>query len=200
MPEKILALLKETCGARAMTFDAGQVIFRQGDVVRWLYVVTEGRVRLSRVLAKGTEIALARTLPDEILAEASVYSPRYHCDGIAEIRTDALRYSMRDVVRTMRENPEAAMAYGAYAAGQLMGLRTISEIRAIGRADERLLAWLQVQARGEPRTFDPQGPWSSVARQIGLTAESTYRALASLEKSGAIRRASGRVILKPEPL
>jgi CRP-like cAMP-binding protein len=88
------------------------------------------------------------------------------------------------------------MAFGAYVAAQLMGLRAMSEIRAIRRADERLLAWLQLQARGEPRTFDPQGSWPSVARQIGLTAESTYRALTSLERTGAIRRMNGRVVVR----
>jgi CRP-like cAMP-binding protein len=195
MTEKFFAVLAETCRARTTTFDAGQSVFRQGEAVRWLYVVTDGRVRLSRVLAKGTEIALARTLTGELLAEASVYSPRYHCDGVAEVPSQALRYSMRDVVSMLKESPEAAMAFGEYVAIQLMGLRTVSEIRSIRRADERLLAWLRAQAKGQPSTFDPQGSWSSVARQIGLSAESTYRALASLDQSGAIRRVSGRVVL-----
>jgi CRP-like cAMP-binding protein len=138
---------------------------------------------------------LARASPGEILAEASVYSPRYHCDGIAEIRSQTLRYAMRDVVRMLNETPAAAMAFGAYVAGQLMALRTISEIRAIRRADERLLAWLQLQTREKSRSFNPEGSWSSVARQIGLTPESTYRALASLGPTGAIRRVNGRVDL-----
>lgn len=190
-----LALLENASEARTVSFAASQTIFRQGDTVRWLYLVTKGRVRLSRVLARGTEIALVRASGGAILAEASVFSTRYHCDAIAETPSTLRRFAMREVLALLETQPDAAIAYGAYLARQLMELRTTVEVRAIRRADDRLLAWLRLGATGKPPTFDSQGAWPSVARQIGLTPETLYRALATLERTGRIKRDGRRVVL-----
>ena len=195
MAAEFLAIIARTCPGRDATFDAGQTIFRQGDPVRWLNLVTGGRIRLSRLLARGSEIALATATAGDIVAEASVYSPRYHCDAIAETRATVTRYAMRAVQDVLQSQPLAAKLYGAHLAAQLMDLRAMAEIRAIRRADCRLLAWLQMRATGAPPAFDGEGAWPSIARQLGLTGESVYRALASLERSGKIKRRRGRVEL-----
>ena len=195
MAAEFLAIVARTCSGHDATFDAGQTIFRQGDPVRWLNLVSAGRIRLSRVLARGSEIALATATAGDILAEASVYSPRYHCDAIAETRSSVTRYAMRAVQDVLQAEPLAAKMYGAHLAAQLMDLRAMAEIRAIRRADSRLFAWLQMRATGAPPVFDGEGAWPSIARQLGLAGESVYRALAELKRSGKIKRHRGRVEL-----
>lgn len=193
MAVEFLSVLAKACDGRPATFETGQSLFRQGDAVRWLYLISEGQVRLSRMLAMGSEIALARVTDGQILAEASVFSPNYHCDAIAERQTKASQYAMSDVRALLRDKPEASLAYGAHLAGEVMDLRAMSEIRAIRRADDRLLAWLQLHARDG--TFDGQGAWPSIARQIGLSGESIYRALAALERTGRIKRRGGKTTI-----
>jgi CRP/FNR family transcriptional regulator, dissimilatory nitrate respiration regulator len=192
MPSDFLAILDTSNKGKEVLFDAGQTVFRRDESVRWLYRVKRGRVRLSRVLARGSEIALARLSANEILAEASVFATHYHCDATAEAPSVLQRYPMRDVLALLKSDSNAAMSYSAYLAAQLMNLRTMSEIRGIRRADDRLLAWLRLQPPGE---FDGHGIWPSVARQIGLTGESLYRALARLEAAGKIKRIDGKVKL-----
>jgi CRP-like cAMP-binding protein len=199
MATDFLTTLEKATPGRTIAVAAGGNVFRQGEPVRFLYRVASGRVRLSRVLTRGAEIALARVSAGNLLAEASVFSSRYHCDAIAETPATLLRYAMRDVLAVLEAQPRMAMAFGAHLAHELMDLRATVEIRAIRRADERLLAWLQLRATGAPAAFDGSGAWPSVARQIGLTAESLYRALARLERSGKIRRRGGRVTLAPMP-
>lgn len=187
--------LEQAISGKAVSIATGRPVFRQGDQVRWLYRVSKGRVRLSRVLARGTEIVLARVTAGDVLAEASVFSSRYHCNATAETPCEFLRYAMKDVLALMAAQPQAAIAYSAYLAHELMDLRTTVEVRAIRRADERLLTWLRLRASGSPAVFDGAGVWPSIAKQIGLSGESLYRALSSLERSGRLKRHRGRVTL-----
>jgi CRP/FNR family transcriptional regulator, dissimilatory nitrate respiration regulator len=190
-----LAILDRSTASKAIMFDARQPVFRQGQSVRWLYRITHGRLRLSRVLARGAEIVLARVSGGEILAEASVFAAHYHCDAFAESTSLLQRYPIRDIHDLLRCHPEAALAYSAHLATQIMDLRALIEIRAIRRSDDRLLTWLRFRSRGTQQSFDGHGIWPSVAKQIGLTGESTYRALARLQRTGKIKRSGGKVVL-----
>jgi CRP-like cAMP-binding protein len=193
MPADFLTLIETYREPRAIEIAAGRSLFRRGDVVYWLHVVRAGRVHLSRLLETGTEIALAHLTPGEIVAEASIYAPRYHCDAVAELDCRLDRFAIAEVRAVLEREPKAASAYGAYLARRVMDLRAISEIRSIRRADERLLAWIRLRAVGE--NFESSGNWTSVAREIGLTSESIYRALAKLEHSRRIARRGSRVTI-----
>jgi CRP-like cAMP-binding protein len=192
---EFLAILDESAASKAITFDARQPVFRRGQSVRWLYRITHGRLRLSRVLARGSETVLARVSDGEILAEASVFAAHYHCDAFAESRSLLQRYPIKDIRALLNCHPAAAAAYSAHLARQIMELRTMIEIRSIRRADDRLLTWLRFRSCGTPPSFDGQGTWPTVAKQIGLTTESLYRTLASLQRIGKIKRRGGLVVV-----
>lgn len=196
MAQDFLAILDKSTASKAITFEARQPVFRQGQSVRSLYRITHGRLRLSRVLARGSEIVLARVSSGEILAEASVFAAHYHCDAFAESRSLLQRYSIRDIHALLDSNSGAAVAYSAHLATQIMDLRAMIEIRAIRRADDRLLTWLRFRCRGTPPSFNGHGIWPSVAKQMGLTGESLYRALTGLHRAGKIERpGGGKVVL-----
>src|SRR5882762_7445636 len=116
MAADFLAMLGKINASRAITLDAEQSLFRQGEAVRWFYRIVSGRVRLSRVLARGSEITLARAVGGEILAEASVFATHYHCDAIAETHSEVRRYAMGDVRALLKSEPGAAVAYSAHLA------------------------------------------------------------------------------------
>src|SRR5438132_1593257 len=137
MPANFFDLLEQACKSTRLELEGGRALFRQGDSVRWLFVVGSGRLRLSRVSAKGSEIALARIGSAQVLAEASLFASHYHCDAIAETRCLLRRYPVREVRALLEGDSHAAVAYSAYLAWQLMDLRAIVEIRGIRRADEK---------------------------------------------------------------
>ena len=85
---------------------SGETLFRLGDKTAGLFEVVSGRVRLSRVDRSGREIILYVAGAGETIAEASLFSPSYHCDAIAS--TDALVRLYREDrgVVGVRERPE----------------------------------------------------------------------------------------------
>ena len=90
---------------------AGEPLFRAGDRTLGLWEVTAGRVRLARVDRAGHEIVLHVAGPGETLAEASLYSPQYHCDAIANTDAIVRLYPKRDMLTAFEENPKAARAF-----------------------------------------------------------------------------------------
>ena len=66
---------------REQEFAAGKVLFRVGDRILALYVVVPGALHLTRALPHGAQLMLQRAGPDAILAEASLFATKYHCDA-----------------------------------------------------------------------------------------------------------------------
>ena len=175
------------------TLKTGEALFRLGDKTAGLCEVLAGRVRLARVDRAGHEIVLHVAGPGETLAEASLFSPAYHCDAIAS--TDALVriYPKAALLAAFDQDPKAAQAFSATLAHQVMHLRTRIEQRNIRSARERVRHFLKLNADG--RTVALRGTLKDLAAELGLTHEALYRTLAKLERSGEIKRAKGKITL-----
>ena len=62
---------------------AGQTMFYSGSKSTGFYEVVTGTVRLIRVDRSGREAVLQVASAGDLLAEASLFSPTYHCDAVA---------------------------------------------------------------------------------------------------------------------
>jgi CRP/FNR family transcriptional regulator, dissimilatory nitrate respiration regulator len=186
-------------GARSAVIDhklkAGEPLFRLGDETMGLCEVVTGRVRLARVDRSGREIVLHVAGPGETLAEASLFSPHYHCDAIANTDATVRVYPKRDVLAAFDENPKAARAFTETLAHQVMSLRTRIEQRNIRSARERVRHFLMLNVGEDRRTVELRGTLKDLAAEIGLTHEALYRTLATLERSGEIRRQGEKIVL-----
>ena len=186
--------------ARAKAVDrklkAGEPLFHLGDKTGGLYEVLEGRVRMTRVDRSGRETVLFVAGAGETFAEASLFSPAYHCDAIAS--TDALVrvYPKSAVLDAFAKNQKAAQAFTATLARQLMGLRTRLAQRDIRSARDRVRHFLALNTGADGRTVALRGTVKDLAAELGLTHEALYRTLSALEKAGEIRRARGKITLR----
>jgi CRP-like cAMP-binding protein len=174
---------------------AGEALFRLGDKTGGFFEVLGGRVRMTRVDRSGREVILYVAGAGESLAEASLFSPTYHCDAIAS--TDALVrvYPKAAVLSAFAQNPAAAQAFTAMLARQVMNLRTRIEQRNIRSARERVRHYLRVNAGADGSVVALPGTLKDLAAELGLTHEALYRTLAVLTRSGEIKRAKGKIVL-----
>jgi len=182
---------------RAAVFSQGDTIFRRGDAASAVYQVKAGHVAMVRFLEDGAEVAIARAGPGETFAEAAMFAEVYHCDAVARTPCELSVYSTSQIRDWMRGDAAAGPALAAFFARQVRELRTRVELLRIKRAPDRVLAWLQLKARGAPGRVERSGAWVSAAAEIGLTPEAFYRALASLQRSGQIKRTRGAIELRP---
>ena len=182
--------------ARERKLKAGEAVFRLGDKSAGLIEVVTGRVRLSRVDRSGREIVLYVAAPGDTIAEASLFSPRYHCDAIASSGATVRVYPKSALLAAFAQDPKAAQAFTATLARQVMTLRTRLEQRNIRSARERVRHFLALNVGTDGRTVELGGATlKEVAAELGLTHEALYRTLAALERAGEIDRSDGKITL-----
>lgn len=179
------------------TLGRGETLFRSGQRTVGLYEVLSGTVRLVRVDRTGREAVLHSAAAGEMIAEASLFSNAYHCDAVATTAARLRLYPKSVVLGEFKRNSEAAQAFAAHLARQVMGLRTSVERRNIRSARDRVRHFLVVNA-GANGMVTLRGTLKELAADLGLTHEALYRTLARMAKDGEIQRV-GRTIRTVPP-
>ncbi|WP_176473891.1 Crp/Fnr family transcriptional regulator [Actibacterium ureilyticum] len=170
MPNAIAQIFRT---GRVQSFEPGQSVFRSGDPVRMMYLVTGGQIALVRHTRAGTPLMLARVGPGGVLAEASAYSAVYHCDGTARGRSQLRMLPVARFLDHVHGATGPARAWAAQLARALQAARMQSEIRSLNTVAERLDAWLS-----DNEALPPRGQIQDLAHSLGVTREALYRELA----------------------
>ena len=179
---------------------AGQYLFLAGDRTAGLYEVVEGKVRLVRVDRSGREAILQAARAGDTLAEASLFSPIYHCDAIATTASVVRLHSRTTLLNELKRDPKAAQAFTEMLARQVMTLRARLEQRNIHSARDRVRHYLAVNADPNGRTVVQTGTLKSLAAELGLSHEALYRTLAEMTAQGEIERRNGTIRLLKSPV
>jgi CRP/FNR family transcriptional regulator, dissimilatory nitrate respiration regulator len=174
---------------------AGQTLFRLGNRTAGLYEIVRGKVRLARVDASGREAILHMAAAGDTIAEASLFSPTYHCDAIATSDALVRLYPKAAVLAAFRRDPKAAQAFMTMLARQVMSLRTRLEQRNINSARERIRHYLALHVGSDGRTIALPGTVKDLAGELGLTHEALYRTLSVMAAEGEIERGKGKITL-----
>ncbi|KLK90448.1 hypothetical protein AA309_25550 [Microvirga vignae] len=197
-PDLIPAVIRSSAIERPL--GRGEMLFRRDDRPHGLYYLEQGEVRLTRTDVDGREIILFRALPGDTFAEASLFSETYHCDAVASVPSIVRLYPKAAVLAAFAADPAIAEAFMASLARQVMTLRTRLENRNLRTARERVLHHLGLQASGIDRIVRVDGDLKTMASELGLTHESLYRTLATLEAEGVITRTKKEIRLSAPPV
>jgi len=178
MSKSLIELLRDL-PASERRYPAGKRVFRQGDKVLDLHQVLNGTIHLVRHNANGTALVLQRAGSQSILAEASVFAERYHCDAVAvsPARTRAIDKST--LRKALTQDPDLAEAWAAHLAREVQATRLRAEILSLKRVAERLDAWIAAN----DGQFPAKGDWKTVAAEIGTSPEALYREIAKRRAS-----------------
>jgi CRP-like cAMP-binding protein len=181
---------------RERSLARGEVLFRKDDIAVGIWEIAHGQVQLSRLDPDGREIVLHVAGPGDMVAEASLFSPVYNCDATAVTDARVRLFPKGAVLAEFRRDPEAADAFMAMLARELMALRTRLERRNIRSASARVQNYLALHTGADGRTVSLQGTVKNLAAELGLTHEALYRTLRQLEAVGKIARVKGKIVLK----
>jgi CRP-like cAMP-binding protein len=189
----MLALDQESLERRSLA--RNEVLFRQGDKVRAIYFIEEGRLRLERRTFDGRLLIVGTTPANQFFVEAALFSEAFHCDAVAAEPSRVRIYPKTAVLDAVRTDPDSAMFFLKLVAHQIIELRQRLELMKVRSARERVMLYLDFNA-GPRGTVNLPGPLQDIASELGLTREALYRTLANLEQTGAIERTGARIRLK----
>jgi len=150
---------------------AGETLFRQGDAVRFLYLVRAGCVHLVRHDAGGGLAVMQRALAGMALAESSIFSEVYHCDAVAVADSELTRIVRADFRRAAEGDPRLMEDLARHLAREVQRARVRVEVLSKRTVRERLDAWLALNDGAWPA----RGGMIAVAQDIGVSPEAFYR-------------------------
>ena len=158
----------------------------------------EGQIDLVRWTEAGRAVRIHVARAGQTFAEASIYADACHCDAVAAAPTTLRLVPRKVALQAFAASPELARAFTIHLAQSLMAARRLLELRAITPLSRRALVRLTELA--DANGVLPEGMrLSAIASDLGVTAPAFYRAIAGLEKAGALDRPNrGRIRLSSQ--
>ena len=179
LPLEIQALCGSSACARA------ELLFRQGKKPTQMFYVTSGEVVLQRLGRQGESVVLQRTRRG-FIGEASLDSVRYHCDAVVTISGEVVAVPLEAIKHALAADSGFAGRWIAMLIQEVKRLRAQCERLSLKGVKERLLHLIETE--GSQGRFPLGGGLKSMAAELGVSHEALYRAVAELEKKGALRR------------
>ena len=181
---------------REATYGSGQLIFGRGDVAEALYLVVEGRVRLSVLSAEGRVLSFGHAGRGDIFGEiAALDGQGRTADATALTRATIMVLARSSLKRLMETRPQLAQAAIDLLCRKLR--RTSEQIEAIAlhstqvRLARFLLAAMAMKSQGEanlrPVMFDLDMSQTELGLLLGASRSKVNEALTTLQKLGAAR-------------
>lgn len=178
--------------ARRWVFRPGQQILCEGDQPPGLFVVIQGRVRLSCTAPDGREQVLDMVGPGDIFNLVPLFDGEpNHMSARAMSPVETLLIPRGDMLALLQAHPDFALAALREMAGQLREVVSLVED----------LAFRSVRARLARRLLDEAAEGSAelthqeLAERAGTVREMAGRALRRLAQEGLVRLERGRVIV-----
>jgi CRP/FNR family transcriptional regulator len=191
--------------AHPRRFEAGEVIFREGDASNTCYIVRSGRARAVREHPDGRQLALATFGPGDIFGELAMFDDERRSATVETIEPlETLVILGDDLRRCMERRPQLAIALAASLARRLRATNERLASQSFQTVQSRVATVLGqlVEQEGAGRTDVPLTvTQAEVAQLAGSSRESASRFLAVLERAGVISQGRGRLTVHdPEAL
>ncbi len=191
-------------------FEAGQVVFREGDASDTCYVVHTGRTRAVHQHGDGRTITLATFGPGDIFGELALFEDELRSATIEALgETSVVAVLGPDMRRLMAEHPQIAMrlviALGRRLreANERLARRSFQSVQSrVAAVLGELVSQAQEQAGGAGgEDVAITATQTDLAKLAGSSRESASRFLAVLERAGVISQGRGRLVVHdPEAL
>jgi CRP/FNR family transcriptional regulator, dissimilatory nitrate respiration regulator len=175
--KKIPELLRVS--AQAIEAVSGETLYRSGTRPRSMLYVLSGELRLLRRSHEGVEIVLQRA-SSGFIAEASLESPKYHCDIMSASDSRLLVFPITEFKAALDGDAYFRASWSSLLAKEVRKLRAQCERLSLKSARDRILHYITAEGvDGQVRLPVSRKAW---AAELGLTHEALYRSLAQLER------------------
>lgn len=187
-------------------YEAGTRVFGEGDHGDTCFVISRGRVRVTRKHRDGRTITLATLGPGDFFGELAMFDSETRSASVeAAEDLDALALVSGDFKRLLARRPEVAVKLVNVLGQRLREANERISMQSFQSVPGRValvLAGLAAE-RGRPGEGEVtvHATQSEIAQLAGTSRESVSRFLATLQRAGVVEVARGRVrIVDPAAL
>jgi len=177
--------------ATQVYFHAEKTIFSEGEPADTAFGLSQGVVRLYKLLPDGRRQVLAFALPGDFLGMPLADRHNFSADAIGEV--SLCRFSRDDLTKFIQSSPNIMRLIIEFATRELDMAQDQLQLLGNGSAEERvaifLVSWRNRLARLSAFSETVPLPMrrQDIADFLGLKLETVSRTLAKLEQKNAIR-------------
>ena len=201
VPAAELARVARRCRLRAL--QRGEHAFEAGDACSGLLVVADGGVEMRQVSPRGREQVLHAEGAGATLGEAPLFDGQGYIASAVAVEATRLVFVPREAVLDLcRRHPSVALSMLEAMAHRVRRFAGLVEDLAFRQVTERLARHIESGAATSGRPVSPgivvdlALTQEQLAARLGTVRELVSRALAQLERAGAIKRSRSRVVIR----
>jgi CRP/FNR family transcriptional regulator len=183
-------------------FEAGQIVFREGDASDTCYIVRAGRARAVREHPDGRTITLADFGPGDIFGELAMFEDELRSATVEAVRdTEVVAVLGPDMRRLMVEHPQISVRLVIALGRRLRDTNERLARQSFQTVQSRVAGVLHdlvseaIAAGAPPQEVLVTATQADLAKLAGSSRESASRFLAVLERAGVISQGRGRLIV-----
>ena len=201
LPAAELARLARRCRQRSLR--RGEHAFEAGDACRGLLVVAAGAVEMRQVSPRGREQVLHAEGAGATLGEAPLFDGQGYIASAVAVEPTRLVFIPREAVLDLcRRHPAVALSMLESMARRIRRFAGLVEDLAFRQVTERLARHLEASAAASGAPVSPGTvvdlllTQEQLAARLGTVRELVSRALAQLERAGAIKRSRSGIVIR----
>lgn len=177
-------------------YEAGTVLFREGERCAGMFIIIAGRVKIFKISASGREMTIAVEAAPSTVAELPLFDGGNYPASVSAIEDiTALYIDKRDFIRVCRQYPDVALKILAAVGRRMRHLILTIESMTFGSLRQRLARLLLETADASPsrETFPLTMTHQELASRLGTVREVVSRNLGRFQVEGLLRIESRRI-------
>jgi CRP/FNR family transcriptional regulator len=183
------------------------LIFMEGDPCKWLYLVSQGRVKIFKNTLAGKDVILEIKSPGDIFGCVAVLDNKpYPASAQALEPATIIRLNRHNLLKIMETYPAIKLCTAKYFSDRLRDahdmLKNIATERVENRIASMLLKLSEKVGIKEDGFIKIDFPLTrqEIAEMVGTTVETCIRTMSKFQKTGMIKSSKNRILINPDSL
>jgi CRP-like cAMP-binding protein len=185
------------------TFKKKGEIFAEGDQPEWFYVVSRGKIKITKLSHEGKEIILELISPTDIFGGVAVLRNfPYPANAVAMEDSEVIKISRKNLMRLIDRFPNLMYCIALQLGDRMKSSYDSLKNIALERVEARIAALLLKLSNKvgidtkEGIAIDMRITKQDVADMVGTTVETSIRTFSKFKKHGLLSDRDGKIVIK----
>ena len=179
--------------------------FSEGDQPEWFYIVSSGKIKITKLSHEGKEIILELISPTDIFGGVAVLRNfPYPANAVAMEETEVIKISRKNLMRLVDRFPNLMYCIALQLGDRMKSSYDSLKNIALERVEARIAALLLKLAgkvgkeTRDGLLIDMRLTKQDVADMVGTTVETSIRTFSKFKKQGLLSDKDGKIVIKDQ--
>ncbi len=185
------------------SFKKKEAIFAEGDQPEWFYIVSKGKVKITKLSHDGKEIILEVISPTDIFGGVAVLRNfPYPANAVVMEDSEVIKISRKNLMRLVDRFPNLMYCMALQLGDRMKSSYDSLKNIALERVEARIAALLLKLTNkvgiktNEGIAINMRLTKQDIADMVGTTVETSIRTFSKFKKQGLLADKDGRIVIK----